>query len=77
MDNQPEGSNVPTYDEAFPSLPELDETRKILAEAHKSTWAAAAIKPTQTTQVNSYFRVGSIVECEWTFFPSSRRFFFR
>eukprot|EP00047_Mylnosiga_fluctuans_P012927 m.28404 g.28404 ORF g.28404 m.28404 type:complete len:1218 (+) comp4552_c0_seq1:132-3785(+) len=42
---------IPTYDEAFPSLPELNETRKIAAEAQKATWASSAIRPSQTTQV--------------------------
>ena len=47
-----EEASVPTYDEAFPSLPELDEERKAGAEARKGVWAAEAIKPSQTTQVS-------------------------
>lgn len=42
---------IPTYDESFPSLPELSETRRVMAEAQKVTWAASAIKPSLTTQV--------------------------
>jgi rRNA processing protein Krr1/Pno1 len=42
---------IPTYDEAFPSLPELDETRKTFAEAQKATWAASSVRSSQTTQV--------------------------
>jgi len=42
---------IPTYDEAFPSLPELSETQRLMAEVQKSTWAATAIKPSLTTQV--------------------------
>jgi len=44
---------IPTYDESFPSLPELSETRRVMAEAQKVTWAASAIKPSLTTQVFS------------------------
>jgi polyribonucleotide nucleotidyltransferase len=44
-------TGIPTYDEAFPSLPELDETRKSVAQAQRATWATSAIRPTQTTQV--------------------------
>jgi hypothetical protein len=48
---------IPTYDEAFPSLPELSETQRLMAEVQKSTWAATAIKPSLTTQVGSYFLI--------------------
>jgi hypothetical protein len=46
---------VPTYDEAFPSLPMPDEAQKLIAQAQKNIWASSAIRPSQTTQARALF----------------------
>lgn len=52
-----EQAEVPTYDEAFPSLPLPDEAQKVVAQAQKNIWASSAIRSSQTTQVCACVRV--------------------
>ena len=51
MDSDTPTDAIPTYDEAFPLLPELDDVQNVIALAMKASWAVSRVCSSQVTQV--------------------------